>query len=173
MKSSADYQVRFLVESPPSDGSAGAVVKEVKYCQCSCLAGKGPLATCKHVAAILFALEHFCRLGFTKDTVTCTERLQEWNKPCSKISARMCVSDMDVRKSSLGKQIMITTKYSKHRSRPEHTAADLSDPRPSSKRGQAQERMEQLLEKSIAEGKMPCPCCREQCCRESSATATA
>ena len=52
--------------------------------RCGCPAGKGPCATCKHVGGLCYALEEYCRLGRTPDYITCTEKLQKWNKPWPK-----------------------------------------------------------------------------------------
>jgi hypothetical protein len=42
-------------------------------------AGKGPKASCNHI--LCYALAQFCVSGHTPEFLTCTERLQEWNKP--------------------------------------------------------------------------------------------
>ena len=153
MRSATDYQIRFIVRSTPGVGNAAASVDKFLFSHCSCPAGKGPSATCKHIAAVLFALEEFCRLGLVKDTITCTERLQQWNRPRSKKYAPMKVSEMDFRKCSLGKQMM---ESSDRQGRPKHSSAELTDPRPCSKRGKVQQRIDELLEKEIAHGRMNC-----------------
>ena len=69
MKSSADYQIAFVVKSaPPAVIDDTACVEKFLQSSCTYPAGRGPLATCKHIAAVLNGLEHFCRLGFTKRT---------------------------------------------------------------------------------------------------------
>ena len=54
---------------------------DVASAECGCPAGKGPKASCKHVGALCYALVEFCDSGKLKDLLTCTEKLQEWNKP--------------------------------------------------------------------------------------------
>ena len=53
--------------------------------ECSCPAGRGPRGSCKHIAATLFALENFntvCEeVQEDYDDVSCTSKLQTWNKP--------------------------------------------------------------------------------------------
>ena len=44
-----------------SDGDVKSVT-QVVYAECSCQAGKAPHASCKHLAAFLYALEEFSRL---------------------------------------------------------------------------------------------------------------
>ena len=63
---------------------------------------------------------------------------------------------MDFRKSNLGKQLMEGS--SGMQSRPKHMAAELTDPRPKSKRGDVQARVDQVLEENVAEaqGRMNC-----------------
>lgn len=48
---------------------------------CGCPAGKGPTASCKHIGALCYALASFCKLRTLPDFMTCTEQLQEWNRP--------------------------------------------------------------------------------------------
>ena len=135
MRSSSDYQTRFAVQSSPPAGAAMATVDRFLFSQCSpCPAGKGPLASCKHIAGVLYGLEEFCRLGFTREAVTCTDKLQQWNRPHSKKIAPMKAVVMDWRKPSLGKQATSQTQSL----RPKYTAASLSDPMPASMRGGAQ-----------------------------------
>ena len=56
----------------------------VMQAECSCPAGKGPHGSCKHIAAVLFAIDNFyaCYEEAKKeDEVTCTSKLQTWNQP--------------------------------------------------------------------------------------------
>ena len=124
MKSSADYPIAFVVKSTPAVIDDKACVEKFLQSSCTCPAGRGPLATCKHIAAVLNALEHFCRLGFTKEPVTCTERLQQWNKPQSKKVAVLTVQEMDFRKNSLGKQVKGNDKRC---SQPKHADSLIHD----------------------------------------------
>ena len=62
--------------------NSGEQAGEITYACCSpCPAGKGPFASCKHLAALCFALEEFVRLKKSRDFATCTDRLQTWNQP--------------------------------------------------------------------------------------------
>ena len=47
-------------------------------------AGKAPYASCKHISGMCYALEEFSRCGRIPGFLTCTERLQCWNKPREK-----------------------------------------------------------------------------------------
>ena len=49
--------------------------------QCGCPAGKGPKASCKHIAALCYALEEFSRVRSLPEFLTCTDKLQTWNQP--------------------------------------------------------------------------------------------
>ena len=48
--------------------------------RCGCPTGKGPHASCKHVAAVCYALEEFSRFRQLPDFLACTDKLQEWNR---------------------------------------------------------------------------------------------
>ena len=54
---------------------------EVGGAQCGCPAGRGPRASCKHIAALCYALEEFTRLRQLPDFCTSTDKLQTWNQP--------------------------------------------------------------------------------------------
>lgn len=56
----------------------------IHYAECACPAGKPPRASCKHIAAMCYALEEFVRLGYNRDKVTCTDKLASWNCPRQK-----------------------------------------------------------------------------------------
>ena len=53
---------------------------DIAFASCPCPAGKGPLGSCKHIAALCYALEEFVRLRCTREFETCTSRLQTWNQ---------------------------------------------------------------------------------------------
>ena len=50
------------------------------YASCGC-PGKGPSESCKHIGALCYALCDFCKCGRIPDFLTCTDKLQSWNKP--------------------------------------------------------------------------------------------
>lgn len=48
---------------------------------CECPAGAGPLATCKHIAALMIVLAHFSQTGILHIENTCTDTLQQFSRP--------------------------------------------------------------------------------------------
>ncbi len=54
---------------------------DIVYASCSCPAGKGPNGSCKHIGAFCYAFCDFCKCGNIPDFLTCTDKLQSWNKP--------------------------------------------------------------------------------------------
>ena len=54
---------------------------EITFASCACPAGKGPFGSCKHIAALCYALKEFVRLECTWEFETCTSRLQTWYQP--------------------------------------------------------------------------------------------
>ena len=69
--------------------------------QCGCPAGKGPTASCKHIGALCYALANFCTCGKLPDFITCTEKLQEWNRPRGKKVQPIPVEDFIDRKHEI------------------------------------------------------------------------
>ena len=49
---------------------------DILSAKCGCPAGMGPKASCKHIAALCYALEKFSRLRQLPDFLTCTDELQ-------------------------------------------------------------------------------------------------
>jgi len=74
---------------------------EICSAQCGCPAGRGPGASCKHVAALCYAIANFCSCGRLPGFLTCTERLQEWNKPRGKRVEAIPVEEFGSRKQRL------------------------------------------------------------------------
>ena len=122
MKTRADYKLRMCVTV---SGEKREVAEDV-LCDCTCPAGKGPKGSCKHLAALMYALEEFTRLGFTRDLATCTDVLQTWNQPSQKKSKPMKIEEMDWQRPA-------QSDASKEKRK--RTAADIKDPRALSKRG--------------------------------------
>ena len=54
---------------------------DILEAECGCPGGKGPTASCKHIAALCYAFLNFCEHGSLPDFLTCTEQLQKWNQP--------------------------------------------------------------------------------------------
>ena len=60
---------------------------DVSSAQCTCPAGKGPFGSCKHIAALCFALEDFAKMReiiLEQGEEACTSVLQRWNQPRKK-----------------------------------------------------------------------------------------
>jgi hypothetical protein len=55
---------------------------DILSAQCGCPGGRGPIATCKHIAALCYGFQNFCEHVSIPDFLTCTEQLQQWNRPC-------------------------------------------------------------------------------------------
>ena len=75
---------------------------DIIYASCPCPAGKGPLGSCKHVAALCYALEEFARLKCTREYQSCTSRLQEWNRPRKRKLEPQSVYDIDFSRKTYG-----------------------------------------------------------------------
>ena len=55
---------------------------DIVTASCGCPAGGKPHGSCKHIAALCYALEAYCRLvEETRQDDSCTSRLQVWNHP--------------------------------------------------------------------------------------------
>lgn len=74
---------------------------DIISCACGCPAGKGPHGSCKHIGALCYALEEFSRIGKTPEYATCTDKLQEWNKPRPKKLAMVPVTSLTSRRNEL------------------------------------------------------------------------
>ena len=72
MKKVTIYTIRLIINASNSD---------ISYAQCGCPAGCGPKGSCKHIAAMCYALEDFSRIKHLRDPVSCTSQLQTWNQP--------------------------------------------------------------------------------------------
>ena len=68
---------------------------------CGCPAGKGPRATCKHIGGLCYWLQSFCENGTMPEFFTCTQRLQEWNKPRGRKVESLPVTDLKEHKITL------------------------------------------------------------------------
>ena len=54
---------------------------DINTATCGCPADKSTTASCKHVGALCYALVEFCTLGKISDFLSCTNKLQAWNRP--------------------------------------------------------------------------------------------
>lgn len=116
----------------------------VKYASCCpCPAGKAPFASCKHIAALCYAIEEFNRLKLLRVFETCTERLQTWNQPRKRRLDSERVYDIDFSRKIYGRE-------------PKVAKTSLNDPRlPCYKQRNAQDANKQLLD-SVKENNPNC-----------------
>ncbi|XP_065084067.1 uncharacterized protein LOC135706387 [Ochlerotatus camptorhynchus] len=56
-------------------------IASISKCTCTCPAGQGNSAACKHVAALLLCLECYLETGTIFTGASCTSELQQWHKP--------------------------------------------------------------------------------------------
>ena len=95
MKKDTVYKIRMTLNHPSY---------EIDGAQCECKAGKGPKASCKHVGALCYAFAEFCSSGHIPGFLTCTERLQEWNKPRARRVEVIPVSELTSRRLQILKK---------------------------------------------------------------------
>ena len=60
-----------------------AISADIQFASCGCVAGKGPKASCKQIAALCYALEDFVttfRDDAKAEALSRTDKLMEWNK---------------------------------------------------------------------------------------------
>ena len=74
---------------------------EIRSTHCGCPAGRGPGASCKHIAAFCYALEEFARLKQLPDLLSCTDKLQTWNQPRSRKLQPIPVENLRSRKHEI------------------------------------------------------------------------
>ena len=96
---------------------------DINSALCGCPARKGPSASCKHIGTLCYALANFCSLGQLPEFVTCTDVLQQWNRPCPKKQDPTAVDKLKLRRQE------ILNQYSKLQPIP-----TMYDPRPLSMR---------------------------------------
>jgi len=136
MRSSKAYLFKLSVKIGSGSGDHSRAVDKVTFAQCSCPAGKGPYGSCKHLAALFYALDEFTRYGFTRDFVTSTEELQAWNKPHSKKTDPMLIADMTFSRKK-------SDTATGARKRVRRTA--YLDPRATADRGQVSKALDSLI----------------------------
>ena len=61
---------------------------------CGCPCGKGSTASRKHIGALCYVFQSFCDKGNMPEFLTCTQKLQEWNKPCARKVDQIAVEDI-------------------------------------------------------------------------------
>ncbi len=67
------------------------------------LAGTGPTCTCKHLGALCYFLEEFCRLRATTSHQSCTSTLQTWHQPRKRTSCPSTIDTIKFVKAEYGK----------------------------------------------------------------------
>ena len=74
---------------------------DVLSAKCGCPAGKGPHASCKHIGGLCYALEEYTPIKRWPEYLTCTDKLQEWNKPRPKKVDILSVSNLTSRRNNI------------------------------------------------------------------------
>ena len=72
MRKDRKYKLSLVLERQSND---------ITEAECECPAGTAPTASCKHIAALCYTLDSFCKRRQLPQLETCTERLQTWNHP--------------------------------------------------------------------------------------------
>lgn len=72
MRKDRVYLLKVAIKSEESD---------ILYAECGCPAGMGPRGSCKHIAALAYALVDFSRCKRLPEYHTSTDMLQQWNRP--------------------------------------------------------------------------------------------
>ena len=113
--------------------------------ECGCPAGRGPVASCKHIGALCYVLEKFGRLKEIPDYRTCTDQLQVWNQPRPKRLNPVPVQELKFQKLKYARELL-------HSPKPLST---LYDPRPTRYRTPDEEAIQQLYI-DLQEAGKPC-----------------
>ena len=71
--------------------------------ECGCPGGKGPTASCKHIVALCYTFKNFCEQGIIPNFLTCTEKLQQWNKPCKRNLDPIPVTDFQEHQKTIAR----------------------------------------------------------------------
>ena len=108
---------------------------DIVYASCTpCPAGKGPFASCKHLATLCYALEEFNRIKSLREFQTCTDRLQAWNQPRKRKLDSETVYDIDFSRKIYGRE-------------PKEVKTCLNDPRlPCYRQGNPKDANKQVLD---------------------------
>ena len=54
---------------------------DILNAECGCPAGRGPCGSCKYIGTLAYAFADYFRIKSSPELVTCTDRLQQWNRP--------------------------------------------------------------------------------------------
>ena len=75
MRKDRVYSVKMALQSTSFD---------IIGAECGCPAGQGPTGSCKHIGALSYAIADFVQFRASPDYQTCTDVLQQWNRPRSR-----------------------------------------------------------------------------------------
>ena len=81
---------------------------DVTTATCGCPAGKGPVASCKHVGALCYAFAEFCSSGKLPEFFTDTQKLQRWNQPRARKVEAIPVVELRKRREEILKSGKVT-----------------------------------------------------------------
>ena len=70
------YHIKLILEEASGN---------ICHAECGCPAGLGPSGSCKHIAALGYALEEYARIACIRNQVACTSQLQTWNQPRKRV----------------------------------------------------------------------------------------
>ena len=107
---------------------------------CGCPAGVGPSGCCKHISALCYALEEFCRIKELRSPQSCTAELQRWNQPRKRKLDCRNVEDIS----------FVKYEYKKEKKAPQSL---VYDPRPPSLRSTSEASLHTLKEDLQKTGK--------------------
>ena len=136
MRKDRIYKVSIVLDKDSNDILAGG---------CECPAGKAPIASCKHVAALCYTLDRFCKKRQIPGFLTCTDQLQSWNHPRPRKVKAIPVQQLKFQKLKYGKAAVKHTK----------PLSMVYDPRPPKFRNEDNEAVSQLYE-TLAQLGTPC-----------------
>jgi len=94
---------------------------DVTNAQCACPAGQGPFGSCKHLAALCYALEDYVKLRaiiLEAGEDSCTSLLQKWNQPRKRRLDSKKVEGIDFCSLPYGKNTITRTHYEPYDPRP-------------------------------------------------------
>ena len=112
--------------------------------ECGCPAGKGPTASCKHIAALCYSLDKFCKSQQIRQFLSPTNQLQAWNQPRARKLKPVPVQNFE------------KLKYGRKPSQQHKPLTSVFDPRPLRYRHPDYEALTQLPSELAH---MATPCC--------------
>ena len=69
---------------------------EIQFAKCGCVAGKGPRASCKHIASVCYSLKNFSGVFLDEpEHLACTDLLQKWNQPRKRRLSPKKINELD------------------------------------------------------------------------------